>query len=102
MVCYRHPPRNPPFTAEALSSMMSDPSVLCEKGGMHTSMMLISIFAIMLVPVPFLGLASYATWKHPEMMLAGSPWLHAVRFLFFRIRGPKYYFGVCLLFRSLV
>lgn len=95
-VCYEHP-------AKTLSSMRSSPSILCFEDAAHTSMIVISIISFLLVPLPFVVVSLRATMFFTTNMDANSvQFLRSFRFLFFRLRSTRYYFGVMLLARSLL
>jgi hypothetical protein len=85
--CYAHP--------NGKSSMVSRPDILCGEGD-HSSMVIISIFAILAYPVNAMVVTILATWQHPRSM-ASNDIGHLIRchFLFNRW-GPRSYYFCCV------
>jgi len=96
-ICYKHP-------GSSGESMLSDPSLLCFEGGEHTSMIIISIIALLLVALPFLVFSAYGVIMYPRLIAShrGATLLHAGRFLFLRYTPERYYFQVIILVRNLL
>jgi len=103
MICYPHPPGNG-------RSMIMGPSIVCSgfegSWNKHTSMAMLGFLALLVSPLPFFVMACYATWKYPSWIARYSPItnrrLQAFRFLFFRFKPSRYYYGVIMLCRSLL
>ena len=101
MICYPHPPGNG-------RSMIMGPSIVCSgfegSWNKHTSMAMLGFLALLVAPLPFFAMTCYATWKYPSWIARYSPItsrrLQAFRFLFFRFKPSRYYYGVILLCRS--
>jgi len=95
-VCYPHP-------GSAGQSMTSRPSVLCFEDDDHTMMTVVAIIACVLVVLPYLACAVYATLKYPTFVSSGTgkdSSLRMFRFLFFRFGPSTYYFGCVVLLRG--
>jgi hypothetical protein len=96
-MCYKH--------VGDLMSMRSSPSILCYQGGEHNSMLIVSLIALLMVPIPFLTFACIITKKYPAYLHSELQRrrvrLQAMRFLFFRFCPDRYYHGLIMLVRSL-
>lgn len=62
------------------------------------------VFAI--VPAPFFAAACYCTWLFPRrtarVTASSALYLHATRFFFSKLEPTKYYYGLCMMIRSLL
>eukprot|EP00971_Amphidinium_carterae_P194552 3860671-Amphidinium_carterae.1 len=77
-VCYEHP-------GDSGSSVVFEPSILCNYSRDHMSVVIIGLFAWLLVPMPFLALVLYAVLRYPIVVkrsVARDNFLAAFRFLF--------------------
>jgi len=102
-ICFQHP-------GDAGHSLVSANSVECSKGpgSSYLNMVVISIVAMLLVPLPFVAYSVYGTLMYPRFISGMTTrsreeclGLNAFRFLFVRFRSERYFFGCVLLLRSL-
>jgi len=98
VVCYSHPDGQH-------QSMRSNPSVLCFESPEHSWMFGLGMVVFLLVPAPFFAAACYCTWLFPRKTARVSAdsalYLNATRFFFAKFEPTKYYYGLCMLMRSL-
>mmetsp|Transcript_111438 Transcript_111438/g.354723 ORF Transcript_111438/g.354723 Transcript_111438/m.354723 type:complete len:1595 (-) Transcript_111438:541-5325(-) len=90
--------RNPNGT----SSMYENPSVVCWSGGVHASLIGMSVVAILVYPVFLFAVALYATRKYPVWVTSdhGLALFRCFGFLFGRFKKKCYYFGVLQMTRN--
>jgi len=95
-ICYEH-------VSSGLESVRSAPAILCFQGGDHTSLVIIGMVALCLVPLPYLALCFYGIVRYPYAIQSrdSTGFLAAMRFLFFRYTPSCYYFQVFVCLRSL-
>jgi len=95
LICYSHP-------SEGRSSVAAAPSVLCFESDEHSSMVGIGLAAFFFIPVPFIALVVYGTRMYPQYVKADCVRsLDAFRFIFFRFKPERYYYGAILFLRNL-
>jgi len=96
LTCYKHPGPGDRW------SVTIEPGTLCNFEGDHVGMIMWGCASLLLICIPYLGLAAFGTWKYPRM--TGSEmapvFLSTFRFLFFRFQPYRYYYGLLFLFRS--
>merc|ERR1719265_2694214 len=96
LICYSHP-------QEGRSSVAAAPSVLCFESDEHSSMVGIGLAAFFFIPVPFIALVVYGTRMYPQYVKEHSvKSLDAFRFIFFRFKPERYYYGAMLFSRNLL
>ncbi|CAK0840290.1 unnamed protein product [Prorocentrum cordatum] len=100
LVFYDHP-------NDAGSSLVSDPAVLYFESDEHYSMLAVGILAMVLVPLPFLSFVLYGTLKYPNYAVTVGADTNffgfaSFRFLFFRFKPSRYYYGLIMLVRNLL
>lgn len=96
-ICYPHP-------GDLGSSMVSAPSILCFHNRSHGTMVIGSLIALLIVPVPYLTIVSYGIQRYPEWISqhdGGGFMLRAMHFLFYRYKPERYFYGAIMLTRSM-
>merc|ERR1712113_443407 len=80
--------------------------ILCFMSEEHTLMFVVGLVVFVLVPAPFFAAACYCTWLFPRRTARVSEssalFLNATRFFFAKFDPTKYYYGLCMLIRSLL
>lgn len=99
IVCYSHPGRE-------YQSMRTHASILCFESPEHSWMFALGMVVFLIVPVPFFAAACYCTWLFPvktaHISDSSAVFLNATRFFFAKFEPSKYYYGICMLMRSLM
>ncbi|CAK0804184.1 unnamed protein product, partial [Prorocentrum cordatum] len=100
LVFYDHP-------NDAGSSLVSDPAVLYFESSDHYAMLAVGILAMAMVPLPFLSFVLYGTLMYPKYAVSVGADTHffgfaSFRFLFFRFKPSRYYYGLIMLVRNLL
>lgn len=97
LICYPHPDFNG-------SSMLASPSILCFEGGAHSWMLASSAVSFFLVPLAFVVLAVFGTFRYhvycSRLSEHNTLRLRQFRFLFFRFRANQYFYGLVQILRS--
>lgn len=93
LICYYHP-------QGGLSSVRSVPSVLCFHSGQHGIMMACGLIGLLVCPLPFVAFAVFMTWLYPRTLASNPRLLQATRFLFYKYKATRYYYGLLQLTRS--
>lgn len=97
LVCYQHP-------AGSGYSMTANSATLCWEGYEHQRIVMTGLLALMLIIFPFLALVLGGTYMFPtwtaRRMTRRSKQLAAMRFLFFRFKADRYYYGSLYMLRN--
>lgn len=91
LVCHTHPNQQ--------QRVRSHPSIMCWQGAQHNTMLMVGSVG-MLIPLVFLAMCGWASWRLPQRAMNGdAAFLKAATFLFACVRPQAYWCSLAIILR---